>query len=123
MPLQMRILFRLMLAVSVMAAKAPAKHSNHASSPAMPTITLLRTPHEGIQPQTVLDRRGVLHMIYFKGDASGGDIEYVSRKPDQKDFGPPIRVNSEPRDAVAVGTVRGPQMALGRNGHVYVAWF
>lgn len=123
MPLQKRILFSLMLAVSVMAAKAAAKHSNHASSPAMPTITLLRTPHEGIQPQTVLDHRGVLHMIYFKGNASGGDVEYISRKPDQKDFGPPIRVNSEPGDAVAVGTVRGPQMALGRNGHVYVAWF
>jgi len=98
-------------------------HSNRASSPAMPTITLLRAPHEGIQPQTQLDRDGVLHMIYFKGDASGGDIEYVSREPNQKNFGLPIRVNDEPGDAVAIGTVRGPQMALGRNARVYVVWF
>ena len=39
-------------------------------APPISTITLLRTPREGIQPQTVLDRKGVLHMIYFKGNAS-----------------------------------------------------
>lgn len=100
-----------------------AVHLSSANSPAGPTITLHRIPHEGIQPQTVLGRDGILHMIYFSGDASAGDIEYVSRKSDQKDFGPPIRVNGEPRDAVAVGTVRGPQMAIGRNGRVYVVWF
>lgn len=94
-----------------------------ADSSSTPTVTLLRTPHEGIQPQTSLGPHGVLHMIYFKGDPAAGDIEYVSRKPGQKDFGPPVRVNSEPASAIAVGTVRGPQMALGRNGRVYVVWF
>lgn len=112
-----------MLAFGFLATTDAAKDSRNPSSPAIPTIALLRTPHEGIQPQTLLDHRGVLHMIYFKGDASGGDIEYVSRKPGQKDSGPPMRVNSEPRSAVAIGTVRGPQMALGRNGRVYVTWF
>jgi hypothetical protein len=62
-------------------------------------------------------------MIYFKGDASAGDIEYVSRKPDGQNFSSPIRVNSEPGGALAVGTVRGPQMAVGRNGRIYVIWF
>jgi hypothetical protein len=112
--------FCLMLAF--MAGTAVAR-LNRTTSAVVPRITLLRTPQGGIQPQTLLDHHGVLHMIYFDGDASGGDIEYVSRRPDQKNFGPPIRVNSEPRDALAVGTVRGPQMALGRNGRVYVIWF
>jgi hypothetical protein len=97
--------------------------TGRSNSPTTPAITLLRTPREGIQPQTLLDRDGVLHMIYFRGGASAGDIEYVSRKPGQKDFGPPMRVNSEPEDAVAIGTVRGPQLSLGRNGRVYVIWF
>lgn len=66
---------------------------------------------------------GVLHMIYFKGDASAGDIEYVRRDPAGKDFSQPIRVNSEPGSAVAIGAVRGPQMAVGRNGRAYVIWF
>jgi hypothetical protein len=65
----------------------------------------------------------MLHMIYFKGDASAGDIEYVWRNPNGKDLSEPIRVNSERRSVLAVGTVRGPQMAVGRNGRVYVVWF
>lgn len=98
-----------------------AAYSMHASTAATPRIDLLRTPHNGIQPQVALDRNGVLHLIYFEGDASGGEIEYVKREPG-KDFSRAIRVNSKPASAVAVGTVRGPQMALGRNGRVYVVW-
>jgi hypothetical protein len=115
-----RVAFTLIFLFSVALVLARPWLTN--SSPT-PTITLLRTPHDGIQPQTSLDRNGVLHMIYFKGDPAAGDIEYVSRKRGQKDFSHPIRVNSEPASAIAVGTVRGPQMALGRNGRVYVVWF
>lgn len=93
------------------------------SSAAISQITLLRTPEGGIQPQTRLDREGVLHMIYFKGDVSAGDIEYVQRQPITREFSRPIRVNSEPGSAVAIGTVRGPQIAIGRNGRAYVTWF
>ena len=31
-------------------------------------------------------------------------------------------MNSEPRAAIAAGTIRGAQLALGRNGRVHVAW-
>jgi len=98
-------------------------HAGRANAPAISQVTLLRTPNQGIQPQTVLDRDGVLHMIYVRGDASAGDIEYVRRKVYEKDFSEPIRVNREPDSAVAIGTVRGPQMAIGRRGRVYVIWF
>ena len=100
-----------------------AAYSIHAGAHAVPKIHLLRTPHGGIQPQTVLARDGVLHMIYFKGDASAGDIEYVRRDSARKDFSQPIRVNSEPGSAVAIGAVRGPQIAVGRNGRAYIIWF
>lgn len=96
--------------------------SRGATAPLMPEITAVHVPDGGIQPQTAVDRAGVLHMIYFKGDASGGDIEYVERKPDVTIFSMPIRVNSQAGSAMAVGTVRGPQMALGRDGRVYVVW-
>jgi len=98
-------------------------HSTHVRASEIPQVGLLRMPQDGFQPQTVLDRDGALHMIYFKGDASAGDIEYVRRAADGKDFSQPIRVNSEPESAVAIGTVRGPQIAIGRNGRVYVIWF
>jgi hypothetical protein len=100
-----------------------ADYSLRAHPPRIAKITLLRTPNDGIQPQTVLASDGVLHMIYFKGDASAGDVEYVRRGPSVTEFSQPIRVNSEARSVVAIGAVRGPQMAVGRNGRAYVIWF
>src|SRR2546430_1605384 len=111
------------LTLTVPTVAALSLHSTHLRAREIPQVSLLRTPHGGIQPQTVLNRDGALHMIYFKGDASAGDIEYVRRSADRKHFSQPIRVNSEPESAVAIGTVRGPQIALGRNGRVYVIWF
>lgn len=106
----------------LVASIAAGFHLRAEPSP-IPQITLLRTPHGGIQPQTVLDRDGGLHMIYFKGDAAGGEIEYVEQQPGAQDFSRPIRVNSEARSALAIGTVRGPQIAIGRNGRAYAIWF
>jgi hypothetical protein len=109
--------------LTVATVAALSLHLTHVRAREIPQVGLLRTPQDGFQPQTVLDRDGALHMIYFKGDASAGDIEYVRRAADGKDFSQPIRVNSEPESAVAIGTVRGPQIAIGRNGRVYVIWF
>src|SRR5205814_404532 len=37
-------------------------------------------------------------------------------------FSPPVRVNSQPGSAVATGTIRGAQIALGQGGRIHVAW-
>ena len=37
-------------------------------------VTLMRTPDGGIQPQVAVDRKGALHLIYFKDDPAAGDI-------------------------------------------------
>ena len=70
------------LALTVATVASLSVHSREVKALGIPQVTLLRTPHEGIQPQTVLGRDGVLHMIYFKGDAATGDIEYVRRAAD-----------------------------------------
>src|SRR5438128_3886320 len=31
-------------------------------------VKLVRTPDDGLQPQAAVDRQGVIHLIYFKGD-------------------------------------------------------
>ena len=85
-------------------------------------VTLVRTPDGGIQPQAAVDRQGVVHLIYYKGEAQSGDIFYVRQQPAQNDFSKPIRVNSSPGSAIAAGTIRGAQMAIGKNGRVHVAW-
>ena len=110
------------IAITIVTATAVV-YSETARPPQVPQVKLLRTPQGGIQPQTAVDSRGVLHMIYFTGDAAAGNIEYVHRAPGAKAFSKPIRVNSQPGSALAVGTVRGPQMAVGPDGQVDVVWF
>ena len=85
-------------------------------------VTLQRVPNGGIQPQAAVDRNGSTHLIYFKGEPGGGDVFYVRQDTGQTAFSKPLRVNSQNGSAIAVGTIRGPQFALGRNGRVHVAW-
>lgn len=85
-------------------------------------VKLVRTPDGGIQPQAAVDAKGVVHLIYYKGDSRGGDIFYVHQEPGQETFSKPIQVNSQPKSAMAAGTIRGAQLAVGKNGRVHVAW-
>jgi hypothetical protein len=91
-------------------------------APAASSVALIVTPNEGIQPQAAVDNRGVLHLIYFTGDPSAGDLYYVQRAPGSTAFSSPLRVNTEPRTAIATGSVRGGHLALGRDGWIHVAW-
>src|SRR5262249_21185542 len=83
--------------------------------------TLLRAPDHGIQPQVAVDAKGVVHLLYFKGDPAGGDVFYATSK-DGAHFGHPLRVNSQAGSAIALGAIRGAQLALGKDGRVHVAW-
>jgi hypothetical protein len=85
-------------------------------------VSLLRVPDSGIQPQAVVDDSGSIHLIYFKGDAGGGDIFYTRLPNGAEKFAPAIRVNRDSDRAIAAGTIRGAQLALGKGGRVHVAW-
>jgi hypothetical protein len=82
----------------------------------------MRTPDAGIQPQAATDERGVVHLVYLKGEPAGCDIYYVHTSLGQTNFSKPLKVNSRPGSAIALGTIRGAQLAVGRNGRVHVAW-
>ena len=86
------------------------------------TVTEVRVPDGGIQPQAAVSTDGILHLVYYKGEARGGDLFYVTSRDFGKTFSTPIAVNSEPGSAISAGTIRGAQIALGRNGMVHVAW-
>lgn len=85
-------------------------------------VTLSRAPSNGVQPQALMDERGTLHLVYLTGEAGASDVMYVKRAADQTEFTAPLRVNSQPGSAIAAGTIRGAQLALGKNGRVHVAW-
>ncbi len=97
-----------------LASSSPERNSS-------PKVELKRVPDLGIQPQAVTDADATVHLVYFKGDPSGGDLYYV-RSIDGSTFSSPIRVNSFPGSAVAVGNIRGARLAIGQAGRVYVTW-
>lgn len=86
-----------------------------------PRVELKRAPDGGIQPEVAVGSDGTVHLIYFKGDPSEGDLFYATSR-DGLNFSDPIRVNSVSGTAVAIGNIRGARIALGRNGNVYVVW-
>jgi hypothetical protein len=97
-----------------------AVHSANAGS--APTVRLERVPEGGVQPQALVDSSGTLHLVYLRGDPKACDVVYTSRLEGQPNFSSTLRVNSKPGSAIAIGTVRGAQIALGRKGRVHVVW-
>ncbi len=86
------------------------------------TVALLKTPGGGIQPQAVLDHSGIVHLIYYQGNANAGDLHYVRQRPGETGWSAPIKINSRPKSAVALATVHGAQLAVGKGGRVHVVW-
>ena len=86
-----------------------------------PALRTLRVPNNGLQPQ-IVSRAGVLHLIYFKGDAAHGDLFYVRSADNGATFSEPLQVNSQPGSAVAAGSIRGGQITLGGKDLVHVVW-
>ena len=84
-------------------------------------VQFCRVPAGGIQPQTVLDDAGALHLVYYAGDAHHGDLFYTRSKDGGTSFSPALPVN-QGGSAIAAGTIRGAQLALGKGGRVHVAW-
>jgi len=112
------VILGVITALFVHAGGASPQQAQHVAS----KLKLLRTPNGGLQPQAALDERGILHLIYFTGEPQGGDLYYVRRDAGKTEFSSPVRINSEPDSAVAVGTIRGASLAVGKNGRVHVAW-
>lgn len=108
--MQTKITFTLLIAVLALA-------SAHAAE-----VRLQRVPGGGLQPQAVMDARGALHLVYLTGDPKASDVVYSRRDAGKADFSAPVRVNSQPGSAIAIGTIRGAQFALGKVGRVHVVW-
>ena len=85
------------------------------------SVRVLSVPDHGIQPQVAIAGNG-LHLIYFTGEPKHGDIHYVNSQNAGHTFSAPLRVNSQPASAIAIGTIRGAQLSLGKDNRVHVAW-
>ncbi len=81
-----------------------------------------RVPEAGVQPQIAMAGDGTLHLVYLVGRANGSDVRHVCKKPGDSRWSDPVTVNSEPASAVAAGTIRGTQIAIGGEDTVHVVW-
>jgi hypothetical protein len=81
-----------------------------------------RVPENGLQPDALTDSTGRVHLIYLTGDPKSSDIHYVSRRAPSEPWSQPVRVNSQPGSAVAIGTVRGARLSLASSNRVCVVW-
>ncbi len=86
-----------------------------------PVVRIMDIPEGGIQPKLVRDDAGTVHLVYYRGKDDGGDLFYT-RKELSREFTKPVLINSIPRSAIAAGTIRGAQIAVGRNHRVSVVW-
>jgi len=85
-------------------------------------VHLLRTPEGGLQPQATVEDSGILHLVYYSGEAHQGNLHYARSVDGGASFSSAIRVNSQPGSAIATGTIRGAQIAIGGAGRVHIAW-
>ena len=120
--LRMRLSIWAVCACAVAVSASSRREEPRAPLAVPPSVAIVAVPDGGIQPQAAVDDAGIIHLLYFKGEAAGGDLYYIQlTKPDQKTW-QPIRVNSIPGSALATGSVRGGQIALGRDRRVHIAW-
>lgn len=85
-------------------------------------VEVVRAPEGALQPQAVIDSTGTVHLVYLKGEARACDAFYTRRMPGKASWSAPLRINSMPNTAIAAGTIRGGQLALGKDHRVHVAW-
>jgi hypothetical protein len=87
-------------------------------------VRLESVPEQGLQPQVKVDGHGRAHLVFLRpaGDAAHADVRYSKREPGESAWSEPMTVNTVPGAAIAVGTIRGPQLALGAADQVHICW-
>lgn len=83
---------------------------------AVAAVEFQRLPEGGVQPQAVVAADHTVHLLWLGGNPKATDVYY------QAGANTPLRVNSQPGSAIAIGTIRGAQMAIGRSGRMHVVW-
>ena len=78
-------------------------------------------PEGGLQPEVVTDGRGVVHLVYLRGDPKAAEVRYTWRRL-REPWQPSVTVNSQLGSGMAMGSIRGPQLALVGKGGVQVLW-
>lgn len=85
-------------------------------------VEVRRLPDRAMQPLAVTDDTGTVHLVWLQGEPKACDVYYQRLPRGRTNGATPMRVNHHPGSAIAVGTIRGAQVSVGRNGRVHVVW-
>jgi hypothetical protein len=85
-------------------------------------VSFERVPEGGVQPQIAISSDGTRHLVYLKGDPRGCEVRYSVKKASAGCWETPRTVNSEPASAIAAGTIRGAQIAIGADDSIHIVW-
>jgi hypothetical protein len=86
-------------------------------------VEVVPLPDHGVQPHVAVDGHGIAHVIYLTGNPAAADLYYMHETAaGSLQWTAPQRVNSKPGTAVALGSIRGGQIAVGRDGWAHVVW-
>lgn len=84
-------------------------------------VQFSRVPDSGIQPQVILGPDQTVHLLSFHGDPAAGNLHYRTRSR-KGTWSEPKQIDPSEGTAIAIGTIRGGQFALGRSGVIHVVW-
>jgi hypothetical protein len=104
------------------AAPPKGKAAKSAQPDEATEVKTVRLPDRGVQPQALVDTEGTLHVIYLGDAPANANVYYVHQAAGEQKFSKPVRVNSQPGSAIAIGSIRGAHLALGKANRVHVAW-
>jgi hypothetical protein len=80
-------------------------------------VTVVELPGASV-PDAEIDGAGTIHVAYLDGK----NLYYVNSRDEGENFSPPMRVNKQPGFA-AGGLFRGPDLAIGADQRVHIAWY
>ena len=89
--------------------------------PCLAAVRVESIPESGLQPEVAVAKDGTVHLVYLTGEPKAAEVRYTYRKPGEA-WHPSQMVNSPKSTAIALGTIRGPQLAVGGMGTVHVIW-
>ncbi|MDA3963564.1 MAG: hypothetical protein PF961_22490 [Planctomycetota bacterium] len=84
-------------------------------------VTIIPIPNGEIQAQAATAPDGTHHLISVRGDPKSCDLFHRTLAPDGT-WSAPKQVNSQPGSVIALGTVRGPHLAIDGTGRPHVSW-
>ena len=74
-------------------------------------------------PRAVVDSSGTVHVVFFQGVMSSGNLWYTRRPPGISSWSRTERVNTQAHSVIGLGPVDGGHVAIDHRDRLHIVWF